>query len=66
MSLEGHITPILRSGPPANLPLSCLSMLRKKGHPCFIKVGVKNSEANEGIKEQPMFPEIFDALLKFF
>ncbi len=41
-------------------------MLRKKGHPCFIKVGVKNSEANEGIKEQPMFPEIFDALLKFF
>jgi integrase len=40
--------------------------LRKKGLPAFIKVGFKNADSNEGIKEQPMFPESFDALLKLY
>lgn len=35
---------------------------RKKGLASFIQNGFKNAEANEGIKEQPMFPETFDVL----
>lgn len=40
--------------------------LRKKGLPAFIKVGFKNADSNEGIKEQPIFPETFDAFLKIY
>lgn len=39
---------------------------RKKGLPSFIKSGFKNSAANGGIKEQPVFPESFDVLMPFF
>ena len=29
-----------------------------------MRIGFKNAEANGGVKEQPMFPETFDALMK--
>lgn len=31
----------------------------------FIKGGFKNAQANRGVKEQPMFPEVFEALAKY-
>ena len=36
--------------------------LRSKGLGSFIRVGFKNSEANDGCKEQPLFPETYFAL----
>ena len=39
---------------------------RKKGVPSFIKGGFKNSIANDGVKEQPMFPETYEALIPFY
>jgi len=35
---------------------------RLKGHKPFIQEGFKNVDANDGMKEQPMFPETFAAL----
>jgi site-specific recombinase XerC len=32
------------------------------GEEAFIKGGFKNAQANKGVKEQPMFPEVFEAL----
>jgi integrase len=36
---------------------------RKKGLPSYVQVGFKNSDSfDDGVKEQPVFPESFDAL----
>lgn len=35
----------------------------KKGQPSFVRIGFKNAEANGGVKELPMFPETFRALM---
>lgn len=35
----------------------------KKGEPSFVRIGFKNAEANGGVKELPMFPETFRALM---
>jgi len=34
----------------------------KKGLESYVRIGFKNAESNGGIKEQPMFPETFQAL----
>lgn len=35
---------------------------RKLGMPSFVKGGFKNSKANSGVKEQPLFPEAYEAI----
>jgi integrase len=37
---------------------------RKKDIPSYIEDGFKNSKSNDGVKEQPLFPETFEALSK--
>lgn len=39
---------------------------RKKGLSSSVKSGFKNSEANDGIKEQPIFPETYQALVQLY
>ncbi len=40
--------------------------LRQKGLKSFVQDGFKNAEANEGIKEQPLFPESYETLRSYF
>ncbi len=35
---------------------------RKRGFESYVKAGFKNSDSNGGVKEQPLFPEAFEAL----
>jgi integrase len=35
---------------------------RKKGCPSFVAEGFKNSDANDGAKELPLFPKVYDVL----
>ena len=37
---------------------------RVRTTPSYIKMGFKNAEANDGIKEQPVFPESYQALME--
>lgn len=37
---------------------------RKRGLPSFVQDGFKNAEANDGIKEQPLFPESYESLMR--
>lgn len=39
---------------------------RVRTTPSYIKDGFKNAEANEGIKEQPLFPEAYQALMELY
>ena len=38
----------------------------KQSVPSFLRMGFKNADANEGMKEQPMFPETFEALRSLY
>jgi len=39
---------------------------RVRTTPSYIKDGFKNADANEGIKEQPLFPEAYQALMELY
>ena len=43
-----------------------LCFVRSKAIDSFIRAGFKNSTANGGVKEQPMFPETFQALKSLY
>lgn len=39
---------------------------RRAGDPSKVVLGFKNSEANDGVKEQPVFPQAFEALKELY
>lgn len=39
---------------------------RRKDLKSFVKLGFKNSKSNDGVKEQPMFPQAYEALIQLY